>query len=298
MAMNKEEQQLTYDIVKISDNIRKKYRALQQDVRESEENFRKNYKPILGPLEAISQKLSDDMIVEEEDGKQIKQEIPAQRVTTETLDESDLPIASQFSDGGAWDPNASNFSDDSLANKYLRLCESYDCKRIIDRVYGVRYQAGKWSIGDSNVKIDDEDNIHVKGKVYTGTPGLYELLFMKLPKKYNKDDMRNYKSILVATNGHKQKYKQDARINSNSGVKYRLVISKLFASSPQKKKHAGHGYMEMKPNTAIDYVHWDDPNELVNRLRLLMASQSSGHTGHANEIVSILEELREVGIIV
>ena len=47
--------------------------------------------------------------------------------------------------------------------------------------------------------------------------------------------------------------------------------------------------MEMKPNTAIDYVHWDDPNKLVNRLRMLMASQSSGHTGHRNEIVLILE---------
>ena len=44
-------------------------------------------------------------------------------------------------------------------------------------------------IGDSNVKIDDNDNFHVKGKIYEGTPGLYELLFMKLPKKYNKDDM-------------------------------------------------------------------------------------------------------------
>ena len=56
--------------------------------------------------------------------------------------------------------------------------------------------------------------------------------------------------------------------------------------------------MMMKPNAAIDYVHWDDPNDLVNRLRLLMASQNSGHTGHTNEIVSILEELREAGIIV
>ena len=124
----------------------------------------------------------------------------------------------------------------------------------------------------------------------------YELLFMKLPKKYNKDDMRKYKSILLATNGHKQKYKHNTRINSNSGVKYRLVISKLFASSARKR--TGSGYMEMKPNTTIDYVHWDDPNELVNRLRLLMASQNSGHTGHRNEIMSILEELREAGIII
>ena len=100
------------------------------------------------------------------------------------------------------------------------MCESTDCKRIIDRMYGVRYEAGKWMIGDSNVKIDDNDNFHVKGKIYEGTPGLYELLFMKLKKKYNKDDMRKYKSILLATNGHRQKYKHNARINSNSCLLY------------------------------------------------------------------------------
>lgn len=44
-------------------------------------------------------------------------------------------------------------------------------------------------------------------------------------------------------------------------------------------------------------MYWDDPNELVDRLRLLIASQSAGHTGHNNEIISIIEELREANII-
>lgn len=47
----------------------------------------------------------------------------------------------------------------------------------------------------------------------------------------------------------------------------------------------------------IDYVHWDDPNELVERLRLLIASEEAGHTGHTNEINSIIEELREANIV-
>jgi hypothetical protein len=34
-------------------------------------------------------------------------------------------------------------------------------------------------------------------------------------------------------------------------------------------------------NNPVDYVNWDDPNELVNRLILLVASQSAGHTGRA-----------------
>lgn len=49
--------------------------------------------------------------------------------------------------------------------------------------------------------------------------------------------------------------------------------------------------MALKQN--IDYVHWDDPNELVDRLRLILASQAAGNNSHTNEINSIIEELRE-----
>jgi len=48
----------------------------------------------------------------------------------------------------------------------------------------------------------------------------------------------------------------------------------------------------------IDYVHWDDPNELVDRLRLLEASSQTGHNAHDNEILSIIEELPEADLII
>jgi len=51
-------------------------------------------------------------------------------------------------------------------------------------------------------------------------------------------------------------------------------------------------------DNAIDYVHWDDPNELVDRIRLLEASRQAGHNAHNNEMLSIIEELREAGIII
>jgi len=34
-------------------------------------------------------------------------------------------------------------------------------------------------------------------------------------------------------------------------------------------------------------VHWDDPNELVDRFRLLEASLQTGHNAHNNEILFI-----------
>lgn len=48
----------------------------------------------------------------------------------------------------------------------------------------------------------------------------------------------------------------------------------------------------------IVYEYYDDPNELCDRLRLLVSSKSAGNTNHDQEINSIIEELRERNIIV
>lgn len=48
---------------------------------------------------------------------------------------------------------------------------------------------------------------------------------------------------------------------------------------------------------AKDYVFYDDYNELVARLRKLISAKLAGNTSVENEIVSIIEELREAYII-
>lgn len=47
----------------------------------------------------------------------------------------------------------------------------------------------------------------------------------------------------------------------------------------------------------IVYEYYDDPNELVDRLMLLVSSKSAGNSNHDQEINSIIEELRERDII-
>ena len=51
-------------------------------------------------------------------------------------------------------------------------------------------------------------------------------------------------------------------------------------------------------DNANDYVHWNDPNKLVDRLRLLDASHRAGNNAHDNEMLSIIEEFREAGLII
>lgn len=48
----------------------------------------------------------------------------------------------------------------------------------------------------------------------------------------------------------------------------------------------------------IVYEYYDNPNELCERLRLLISSKSAGNTNHDQEINSIIEELRELHVIV
>lgn len=51
-------------------------------------------------------------------------------------------------------------------------------------------------------------------------------------------------------------------------------------------------------NENIGYEYYDDPNELCDRLRLLVASRFAGNSNHSHEINLIIAELRESGYVV
>ena len=173
-----------------------------------------------------------------------------------------------------------------MASKYF----SYYLSRssIIDTTYGIRIEDNKFYIGNEDVAIANDD-ITIEDKDYKGTKGLWELLTLKEPKDYSQEDLHVYKEILEKTNGHLKNYKDNAQIASNKYYKYIHIIKPLF-------QIGGSGLREVTGNK-IDYLYWDDANELVNRLRLLWLSQQAGNTGVNNEINAIVEELRECGII-
>jgi len=64
----------------------------------------------------------------------------------------------------------------------------------------------------------------------------------------------------------------------------------------QKKKSKKGLSMQWHYN-AINLVHWDDPNELMNHLRLLDASHWADNNAYDYEILSIIEELREASLV-
>ena len=100
---------------------------------------------------------------------------------------------------------------------------------------------------------------------------------------------------------HKRQYNKDERICVHNSNKFNHIITPMFNITSKTEDSIKDGslprYKIAKEHTALDYVYWDDPNELVDRLHLLTAERSAGIPCHVNEIHSIIEELREAGYI-
>lgn len=111
--------------------------------------------------------------------------------------------------------------------------------------------------------------------------------------------LRNKIFKVVKPNVLKQRTRKKA--HKIQSAPYVRPIAKDSSDPSSEKSGAGilpTNWMRYhKNNKNNSYTHWDDPNELVDRLRLLVASKSAGHSGHTNEILSIVEELREAHII-
>ncbi|KAL4092441.1 hypothetical protein QTP88_026942 [Uroleucon formosanum] len=170
-----------------------------------------------------------------------------------------------------------NIEDSFNINDWYK---SYD----IDKTYGPKIRAnGSVHLGKKEINLVD-NTLTIEDISYPLTQGLGNLIFSKNPKLYNKNDLDAYKSILIQTSAH---LTADEKKIKQGGNKYHNIIQNLFPSG------AGLSVKLQKHNL----VYWNDPNELVDRLRLLLASQAAGNTGVSNEIFSIFEELREAGLI-
>ncbi|XP_028173187.1 uncharacterized protein LOC114362116 [Ostrinia furnacalis] len=193
-------------------------------------------------------------------------------------------------------------SSPSVANDSLSW--SVSSEAIKDVPYGVRHVNKKLLLGNTRV-YDDDRILKIGNRTLKKTPGLKQLLYNKTPDLdvITQEDLQHYKLLLIDTNAHKRNFDPTKPINSNKGLKYMRVIKPLFKfsrnhTSSVESLHQGEGIDILKKvKTDTDLVYWNDPNELVERLKLLLGSWAAGNTGVHNEIYAIIEELHEAGII-
>ena len=159
--------------------------------------------------------------------------------------------------------------------------------------FGLYAKDNKFYIGDKPVIIKDNDVI-VDNTEYTGTRGLWELITSTNPNKNNftDDDYINYGNLLIQTNTIDQNNNPTkTRAKSSKLMKWKKLIKPIWEGIKDSKKDpvTGSG-LTILPS---------DPNALLERLDLLIASQKAGHTGVRNELVSrsICDELKRQGAI-
>lgn len=158
------------------------------------------------------------------------------------------------------------------------IAETLNSPAKLDRVYGPHRSSGEIRLGGTPFHVIDNRLLRFGDSDFPITQGLMSLILLKSPEGYDDDDLDKYRQILQLTKRHLNK---TGDIKQHNSKKYNSVISKIFG----------------KKGEGCDYIYFDDYNEIVDRLRLLMASQQAGNNSHGNEIISIISELREKNII-
>ena len=228
--------------------------------------------------------------------KQYKPIIDAQKHETENIIKQLVPIQDGFNalprhiaqlaiTGAERDDEGEGASGDeppemigATAATYLR---KYATKEA-DKTFGIYDQNGKFFIGDTRIGVID-NNITVGDGEYIGTPGLWELLVMKDPDEdiYTAEDYENYAEMMVKTNALRQGHTPTGKPKSNRGKKWKDILKTIWE---ERSQFEGEGVSTV--------VIPRDPDALLERFDLLMASKDAGNTGVTNEIVSICDELK------
>ena len=161
-----------------------------------------------------------------------------------------------------------------------------------DEIFGIRKVKSRYYIGNKRVTFEDDDIIIKEtGRKFSGTPGLWGLITSKNPDKdlidWTKNDRDNYDKLMLITNALHKGYNQRKGPRGNRGPKWKNILRTIWFNEEPKKGYEGSGVVVIP----------SDPNALLERLDLLLASQEAGHTGIRNELVSICDELKRQGVL-
>lgn len=183
--------------------------------------------------------------------------------------------------------------------KELKLIEKSN------KYYGAVKKDDLFYVGNYMLKLKDKNHIQLGKQNFPSSQGLINLLLMTNSRNYTQSDLEIYRQILQFTNAHRKGFNPiNPIVRTEAHPKYKKIIKNIFPESTSGKgvsvnnKVLQTNYMlHNRLKNKINYIYWDNPNELVERLKLLVASKQAGHTGHDNEIISIIEELREANIL-
>ena len=318
----KHEQDVLHRLEESRKAVKQKYDILKKDKASINRILNETFKPITTPLEKLvnitennnvsSSKKKEDQeknaaVKREKLSFSVKKEIEPNEFQTNNTDDD-------YSSDTTLDYVSSDDNDKLSQTIIDKKDHDGDVDEIavimanekdLDKLFGVRKINNKYFLGKKEIFIRD-GKILVGENKYDKTDGLIELIFKRAPKidLITIDDGTAYTDILLLTHVYKTKFEEDGEIFNYNSKKLREIIIPLITGQKKrfvKKTGAGNVLPRFKVArrypSLTNYVYWDDPNELVDRLRLLIAEKSAGNNAHINEIHSIIEELKEGGYI-
>lgn len=328
--MDNHERSIKKALIKSTDAIRKKYLTLKSDKFNVDSVLEKNLKPITEPLkqlvnnqETLNTKIKsefrniktepsiNDIPIKFENSINKRKFSEEDRVTDsvfrqygeeeETDDEGSEVSKSEDDSNTTLRNNAGISAPVPIASPLYQtfLDKLKHSSREIDTVFGPRIENRLVMLGNYILHVTG-DIITINNNDFEGTRGLYQLIFLKEPLDYNNNELEQYKQILILTSAHRRNYKKNMQINGNKSRKYSNIIREMFKS---ESKSCGTGMRipkMMKLENILEntnLIYWDNCNELVERLQLIIGSKMAGNTSHNNEIIAIIDELREAKII-
>lgn len=184
----------------------------------------------------------------------------------------------------------------------------YENRAGLKKVTSALNKPSYHKIGNTPVHISSDNVLRIPGskKVYSMTPGLMELLIKNTPNSsvIEESDLRAYRSILEQTHAHRRGYVEDGIVEPNPLTENYKKYIKPWAvkrSSSRKKDVRASGVLPFKSgqktvtNLPVEFVYYNRPEELLDRLVILWGEIRSGNTNInlRNEIANILQELKE-----
>ena len=169
-----------------------------------------------------------------------------------------------------------------IAKDYLNM-------EVRDKKFGIHKKGKHHYIGKTHVIIKDNDIIIPKtGERLEGTTGLWELIMAKSPKNFTEMDYDNYRYLITTSKVlHRGDNPKNPYPKASGSYKWLFLLRPIWFGWEPKKGYEGEGVVVIP----------SDPNALLERLDLLLASQKAGHTGVRNELVSICDELKRQGVL-
>ena len=258
------------EFLELKKNIRDNLLSERTGEQQLQADLSKFYKPITETQKATAREITEGL-------KPIREGI-------EKLPEAIQPLGEASGEATEEEEEEEEEDDEELVGE---IAYEFLSKPFSDTTFGIRKEKGHHYIGNKHVIVDNNNIIISEtGEKFKGTPGLWNLLMSKNPKNFTYEDKNKYKDLMIMTNAlHHGNNPNNPHPKSSGGDKWIKLLSPIW----HKKKggYKGEGVVVIPSN----------PNALLERLELLLASQEAGHTGVRNELVSICDELKRQGVL-